>query len=456
MLRIQMSARRAVWEILNQFKAEKQNASALIEKYASESNRRAVTDITFGIVRNSIFIDKFISTISGRAVKNIQPKLLTCLRIAIYELIFTQQAQYAIIDEAVELAKKTGSKKSAGFVNAVLRKAGRTIKNKNARLNESEPSKTLPLNTETGCEFTVEILPEENKEGAKYLSEAFSLPLWLIKLWISQFGYEQTKKICFASNRRPSIYARPNKLKITAIKVVDILKSENVDCEMIEQSKMVKLNNPGNIAELESFKSGLFTIQDTTAASVIKCLQPRAEWKILDICAAPGTKTTQIAELTCDKANIIATDKDDSRLNKIYENIQRLGIKSIRVLKYNEFIEESSRFTPADAVLLDVPCSNTGVLAKRPEVRLRLNQKQISELAKTQSHLLEFASKLLAVNGKICYSTCSILRQENEDTVNQFLNSHPEFELEKDCLILPSAEKFDCDGGYCAIVRKKA
>jgi len=455
------SARRAVWEILNQFKAEKQNASLLIDKFSAKTeNRAAVIDIAYGIIRNSIFIDSFISQISGRALKNIQPKLLNCLRIAVYELIFTEHAQYAIVNEAVELAKNTGSKKSSGFINAILRKVVGSLKNKNVKLGHTS-KKILPLNPETGCEFSVEILPDEKKEGAEYLSRAFSLPLWLIDIWISQFGYEKTKNVCLASNRRPSIYARPNRLKTTAADLINILKSENVECEFVEQFKMVKLNKTGNIAELESFKNGLFTIQDLTAASVVPFLNPQPNWKVLDICAAPGTKTTQIAEMIEDKGLVTATDKDDSRLHKINENIERLGIISVKVLSYSEFLKELSRdeilrFAQNDkaveAVLLDVPCSNTGVLAKRPEVRLRLNQKQIFEIAKVQSGLLEQASGFVNKGGKICYSTCSILNEENGDVVKKFLKKHKDFSLEKEKLTLPTAASIDCDGGYAAVI----
>ncbi|HBG28897.1 MAG: hypothetical protein A2Y10_16680 [Planctomycetes bacterium GWF2_41_51] len=456
MVDVKYSARRAVWEVLNQFKAEKQDASLLIDKFSAKTeNRAAVIDITFGVIRNSIFIDNFISQISGRPTKNIQPKLVNCLRIAVYELVFTEQAQYAIVNEAVELAKQTGSKKASGFINAVLRKVVASIKNKNAKLSETDSKKTLPLTSEAGCEFTIEILPAEKKDKAEYLSRAFSLPLWLIELWISQFGYEKAKNVCFASNRRPSIYARPNRLKTTAEELINVLKSENVDCEIVEQYKMVKLNKTGNIAQLESFKNGLFTIQDLTASSVVSFLNPQSGWKIFDICAAPGTKTTHIAEMADDKELVTATDIDDSRLHKINENVNRLGVKSVKILSYNDFLKESSKLIPVEAVLLDVPCSNTGVLAKRAEVRLRLDKKQIHEIAKIQSQLLESASKFISKGGRICYSTCSILNEENNEIVNNFLKNHKEFSLEKEKLTLPSAASIDCDGGYAAVIMRK-
>jgi 16S rRNA (cytosine967-C5)-methyltransferase len=450
----ELSPRRAAWEVLSNFNAAEHNCAELVEKFGEQTqNRASLVDIAFGIIRNSVFIDKLISLVSVKPLKNIPEKILNCLRIAVYELVFTSQADYAIVNEAVNLTKAIGSKKAAGFVNAVLRKMSNSIKNKTADLSKADLRKTLPLSPAAGCEFNIDILPDADKQAGEYLSCAFSLPLWLIEQWLGQYGFEKTKNICFASNRRPSVYARPNKLKINAEKLFGTLKSQEVDCEVATEYKMVRINKSGNIAGLESFKAGLFTIQDLTSSSVAALLNPQPGWKILDICAAPGTKTTQIAELTGDKGVIIATDIDSSRLGRIGENIRRLGITSVKILSYEDFLKEAGR-AGADAVLLDVPCSNTGVLAKRPEVRLRLDKKRLEEIVKIQIELLEFASPLVKKGGKICYSTCSILNQENSDVVNNFINKKRGFVLEQEKLILPCAGTWDFDGGYAAILVK--
>ena len=450
----QLSPRRAAWEVLSNFNAAEHNCAELVEKFGEQTqNRASLVDIAFGIIRNLVFIDNLISLASVKPLKNIPPKILNCLRIAAYELVFTSQADYAIVNEAVNLAKAIGSKKAAGFVNAVLRKVSASIKNKTADLSKTDLRKTLPLSPAVGCEFNIDILPDADKQAGEYLSCAFSLPLWLIEQWLGQYGFEKTKNICFASNRRPSVYARPNKLKINAEKLFETLKSQEVDCEVVEQYKMVRINKSGNIGGLESFKAGLFTIQDLTSSSVVTLLNPQPGWKIFDICAAPGTKTTQIAELIGDKGLIIATDIDDSRLGKIGENVRRLGITSVKISAYEDFLKEAGQ-AEADAVLLDVPCSNTGVLAKRPEVRLRLDKKHLEEIVKIQIELLEFASPLVKKGGKICYSTCSILNRENSEIVNNFISKKRGFVLEQEKLILPSAKVWDFDGGYTAILVK--
>jgi 16S rRNA (cytosine967-C5)-methyltransferase len=460
----QLSLRQAAWEVLNHFKAAERNCAELIEKFGAKTqNRSGLVDITLGIIRNYAFIDSLITQVSIQPKNNIPTETFNCLRVAVYELVFSNRAYYAVVNETVNLARKIGSKKSAGFVNAVLRKTCAHIKNKNANLKIAEPQKTLPLNSRIGCEFDIDILPDPDRNKAEYLSSAFSLPLWLIEQWLTQFGDEKTADICFASNRRPSVYARANKLKLTGQELFEILKAQDIDCDFVdfgelsraEKYKMVRLNKPGNISELNVFKEGLFTIQDITSSSVVPLLNPQSGWKIFDICAAPGTKTTQIAELIDDKGLIIATDRDSARLSKLDENIRRLGITSVRIIDYETFLKDSSYQSCADAVLLDVPCSNSGVLARRPEVRYRLNIKVLDSLVKTQSELLNLAATFVKEGGKICYSTCSILQQENGDVVNAFIKKQSEFSLEKENLVLPSAGTYDFDGGYTAILVKK-
>jgi 16S rRNA (cytosine967-C5)-methyltransferase len=210
---------------------------------------------------------------------------------------------------------------------------------------------------------------------------------------------------------------------------------------------MIKIKSPRAVTQLPGFAEGLFTVQDITASQAVRILKPRSDWTILDLCAAPGVKTTQLAEATGDSAKIIATDIDSERLKKVKENTTRLGINSVDIVPYEELLD--SKF---DCVLLDVPCSNTGVLARRIEARYRIKPKAIKELAKTQSELLNTAAQMLKPYGKICYSTCSIQKDENSNLIRDFLQKNRNFELKSEELILPSAECFDRDGGYAAIL----
>lgn len=458
------TAREIALAALNRFDTKRGYIAAILNdllRQTSETQR--ATDIVFGTIRNRILIDYVITRFADCPVERIQPKLVNIIRIASFELLYCPQApEYSIVNEAVKFAKTVAGKKQTAFVNAVLRQITRHIKNRQVPLSQAGPRGTLPQNLSTGCLFDTDILPDPQASSADYLSLAFSLPQWLVADWLSEFSAEQVRQICFANNRRPGIYIRPNTLNITTQQLADKFSQADIDFDIVpidtpQASSMIKLKSPRAITELPGFKQGLFTVQDITASLPARLLNPRPEWKILDLCAAPGTKTTQLAELTKDSAKIIATDIDSERLKSVKENTSRLGITCVNILPYEQL--QSSQFSilnsKFDSVLLDVPCSNTGVLAKRIEARYRINPKAIEKLNKTQSDLLDTAAKMLKPNGKICYSTCSIQKTENSERVKDFLQQNPGFELESELLTLPSADGFDRDGGYVAIITRK-
>ena len=229
----------------------------------------------------------------------------------------------------------------------------------------------------------------------------------------------------------------------------------DIDFKIPDDESMLKIKSPQAVVELPGFAEGLFSVQDTTASQAVKALRPCNGWTILDLCAAPGVKTTQLAELTADSAKIIATDIDSQRLERVKENIARLRLNSVSVIAYENLEKVIAEIGPFDAVLLDVPCSNTGVLAKRVEARYRVKPKAVIELTKIQSELLTAAATMIKPQGKICYSTCSIQKAENTELVKVFLLENKNFKLESEKLTLPSAESHDHDGGYVAIIKRK-
>jgi 16S rRNA (cytosine967-C5)-methyltransferase len=425
----------------------------LIER--TEQKQRA-TDLVFGTIKNRALIDLAIEKISACPAERIPAGILNILRIGFYELIYCPQtAEYAIVDENVENARRTTNNKQTGFANAVLRRATRHIKNRTIPLDQAEPRNTIPQTPAAGCEFDIPLLPNPSESPQGYLSSAFSLPRWLGGSWLNEFGEEKTRQICFASNRRPSVYLRPNRLKTTAEELAERLKADGVKCDTAAELQMIRLTSPKAVIALPGFAEGLFTVQDLSAAEPVRLLNPQPVWTILDLCAAPGTKTTQLAELTNDNAKIIATDIDGSRLAMVRENIDRLGIKSVAVVEYENLHKIARQAGPFDCVLLDVPCSNTGVLAKRPEVRYRITKDAIEKLAETQIELLRRAAKMLKPGGVICYSTCSIQPAENRLLIKRFLAENQTFRLISEKLILPFTDPFDHDGGYAAIIGEK-
>jgi 16S rRNA (cytosine967-C5)-methyltransferase len=476
------SARAVAVEVLNQWDSKRDYAGAILDRLRHETDQgQRATDLVFGTLRNRRAIDTVIATFSGRPVKRIQRKLLNTIRIGTYELIYCPSTeQYAIVNEAVAGAKAAGASKQAAFVNAVLRQITRHISNRQIPLDQGDPDCTLPQTPSTGCQFDTAFLSDYQTSPTEYLSLVFSLPEWLVAGWLAEFGEESTRQICFASNRRPGIYLRPNPLKTTMKDLAEKLQDSGVDIEVNAEDSMIRIISPQAISKLPGFAEGEFSVQDVSASKPVRMLKPQPDWKILDLCAAPGTKTTQLAETTGDSAKIIATDIDNKRLEMVRENIARLGIKSVDVVQYkgDPILQKDGKMGTQelfdladlkianrksqianhfDCILLDVPCSNTGVLAKRVEVRYRINTETIKELALVQGGLLRTASAMVEPGGKICYSTCSIQKTENSDVIENFLKQNQNFTLESEQLTLPSAEGFDHDGGYVAIlVNRKA
>jgi 16S rRNA (cytosine967-C5)-methyltransferase len=465
------TARAVATEVLNRFDPRRDYAGPILDKLLNQtSERQRATDLVFGSIRNRLAIDTVIIRFSGRTIQQISTELLNIIRIAVYELIYSSKTPgYSIVNEAVENSKAIGGKKQSGFINAVLRQITRHITNRQSEFKEANLKRTLPQTPAIGCEFDVDFLPDPKAQPADYLSMCFSLPKWLISEWLEEFGEDSARQICFASNRKPSIYIRPNTLKTKTEEIAEKFHQADIDFEIVtldtprassiswlsheyRESRMIKIKGPKAVRDLPGFEEGLFTVQDISAAQPIQVLKPQPDWKILDLCAAPGTKTTQLAEYTSDKALIVATDIDSKRLQKVKENIARLGLKSIKMVLYERLDKVISETSPFDAVMLDVPCSNTGVLARRVEARFRLNQKAMDSLVKTQDELLKRAATLIKPNGKICYSTCSIQRCENETLIRNFLSQNLSFRLESEKRFLPAVDKFDHDGGYTAII----
>lgn len=450
------SARAIAVDVLDRCDPKRNHAASILDSLQHETDQRQrATDFIFGTLRNRRAIDTVIAKFSGRPVERIQDRLLNIIRVGTYELIYCPSTeQYAIVNEAVRNAKASGALKQAGFVNAVLRQITRHISNRQIPLTESDAGRTLPQTTVTGCQFDTSFLPDYQASPVEYLGTVFSLPEWLIAGWLDEFGEKSTHVICIASNRRPSIYIRPNPLKTTVEAMAEKLRLDDVDMEVNSDDSIIRIVSPKAILQLSGFEQGEFSIQDISASKPVRMLNPKRDWAILDLCAAPGTKTTQLAEATGDSARIIATDIDGRRLKMVKENITRLGIKSVEVVPYEQ-LKGQSKVMKFDCVLIDVPCSNTGVLAKRIEVRYRIRPNIIRELAGLQNKLLKIAAEMLKPCGKICYSTCSIEKTENGDLIEDFLRENQNFALESQQLTLPTAEDFDHDGGYAAILTKR-
>lgn len=448
-------ARQIATQTLDSYQEQNTFAEIILNAIIHKTDQKQqTTDLVFGTIRNQALIDEIILQIANTTPDKTDSKIFNIMRIAVYELIYCPQtAAYAILNDAVNNAKIAGTKSHAGFVNACLRNISRQIENRSTTIKDAPAQKIIPQNPDTGCLFKDNILPNPEENPQQYLAIAFSIPIWLINKWLKYIDFKNVKNICLASARKPSLFIRTNTIKTTPQKIAQALEEQNIHCQIIEPA-MIKLKSPANIESLPGFKDGLFSIQDLSAAIPAQLLNPKPFSKILDLCAAPGTKTAQLAEITNNNAKIFATDINPKRLHLIRKNVERLKLKNVTVFKYDDIKRIISQHAPFDYILLDVPCSNTGVLAKRPEARYRITKSDLKELTKTQYEIITQAAKYAAKNTILCYSTCSILHEENQEIITKFIKTNPNFTIITEKLTFPSSPPKDHDGGYFAILQK--
>lgn len=455
-----LSARRTALRVLQGIQASRGDAADLLSDLLPHTDRSGqATDLAYGVLRNSVLLDSLIKQFGNIDKANVKPALWDVLRLAVYELVFAPKtADYAIVNEAVNLATEIASQKAGGFVNAVLRNIRRSIALRDTKDAQTlEKTTVVPRSDGSGCLFAAAVLADPAAAPIEYLAKAWSLPRQLVRDWQAGYGLDAAAQLCRASNRHPSVYAWPNTLRIDAAALAERLTAEGVHCRLWASRGSVAIRG-GGIAELPSFKEGLFYIQDPTAKAVADFIQPIAGQTFIDLCAAPGGKSVALALRMRDTGSILASDSDPIRLGRLHQTIARLGLTSIQVVCADDLPEAIQRLPRLDGILLDVPCSNTGVLSRRVEARRRLDRSHLESLFQCQQSLLKKAAELLKTDGKLIYSTCSNLPEENEIQLQRFLQTHPDFYLFGQHTTLASTENadgFDCDGGFVAVLRRK-
>lgn len=422
--------------------------SALARARLSPADRGLCQELVYGVVRWQAALDWLISRKTpGR---NQKPALQTLLRLGLYQIFWLDRIpNHAAVNETVEQAKQSGFGPQAGFVNAVLR----------GYLREFDATKTSL---------------DELKTSQPQLG--YSHPEWLVARWQQRWGAEKAARLMDWNNTPPKTFARVNALKFgsavpdgeragahgvtrpTWKDAGDLLtqwRDENVDYDFVrrdwfEESLVFELKAHPPIAKLASFQEGFFYIQDPSTLLAVRELGPQPGETILDLCAAPGGKLTYIAQLMRNQGRVIAHDTSPERLKLAAENCTRLGVTVAETILPSALELRSSAF---DRVLLDAPCSNTGVMRRRVDLRWRIRPEELDRLRATQLDLLRQAAALLKTGGTLVYSTCSLEPEENESVVREFLGGASEFELQMQRELLPFVD--DTDGAYVARLRRK-
>ena len=368
----------------------------------SDQEKGLATELIYGIIENKYYLNYIIDKLSKIKSKKMSTYVKISLWLGIYQILFLDSIKdHAAVNESVNLIKKY-DKKSSGFVNAILRNV--------LRQKDS-------------------IMEIKDKEIKDELSIKYSYNPWIVEKWIKDFGQEFTEDLLDANAEKPNLYIRTNTLKISRDELIGKLAKEGIKCTKVNGiDEAIMVQNLKNIEGNELFKLGYFTIQDISSMLVGKIANPEKDSKVLDICSAPGGKTTHVATIMENTGQVIARDVFDHKLKLIKSTVNRLGLTNVNVENRDALKLDDNSIDKFDYVLADVPCSGLGIIRRKPEIKFK-EASELSDLPDIQSKILNNASKYVKENGTLIYSTCTIHDEENINVVEQFLKENKNFEL---------------------------
>lgn len=404
-----MRAREIGFKVLYDIEKNNNYSNISINKHfkdldIKDIDRGLATELIYGVIENKYYLDYIINKLSKIKTKKMSAYVKILLRMGIYQILFLDSvSDYAAVNETVNLVKKY-DKRSSGFVNAVLRNV----------IRGKDNIKTI-----------------EEKDKLKYLSIKYSYNPWIIKNCIEKFGIEFTEDLLEANSEKPSIYIRVNTLKIDRDTLMKQLEDLDVKCYKVSGiEEAIRVENLKNIENNKLFKEGLFTIQDISSMLVGKVINPSENSKVIDVCSAPGGKSTHLATLMKNTGNVVSRDIFEHKLKLIKSSVDRLGLKNIEVEKFDATILDNNSIEKFDYVLADVPCSGMGIIRRKPEIKYK-EEKEIKDITIIQKKILDNASRYVKIGGIIVYSTCTIFDTENIDIVKKFIEENENFELVK-------------------------
>lgn len=377
-------------------------------------DRRLLTELVYGSVRRQRTLDALIDQLSKKKSSQQQPPdLRLILHLGLYQLRYLNQIPAsAAVNTTVELAKQNGFSGLAGFVNGVLRQYVRSVGERGQGTGDREQE-------------------GRDKDPIERLGILHSFPNWIVEVWLEQFGLEETEKLCEWMNQSPQIDLRVNTLQVSIETVEAAMRSANIPVRRVPQlPQALRLESPaGAIQDLPGYREGWWVVQDSSAQLVSYLVDPQPGQTVIDACAAPGGKAVHLAELMQDKGTLWACDRTASRLKKLQQTIERLGLQSIRICTGD------SRNLPqfkqqGDRVLLDAPCSGLGTLHRHADARWRQTPQSVQDLTHLQAELLAEAATWVKAEGSLVYATCTLHPAENERQIRAFLQQYPTWTIE--------------------------
>lgn len=452
--RIPGTARGLAFAVLDEHRTSNEFAVRLLDRrltasHLTDADRRFATELVAGTVRRRLTLDTVFAPHVSRPRERVEAPLWTLLQLGAFQLLFLNVPARAAVHETVNLARQIGRPQWTGLMNAALRSVSRIV----TEDETTQPATNTVALTDGRYRLLKDpLFPEPDRDPAGYVSRAFSFPRWLTERWLPRFGWERTLQTAFWFNAPHGVTLRFNLLRANREDVLTQLVNAGLEAVAGGLPQSVHLSNAGNVAQLPGFDEGLWTPQDESAMAVSQLLSPQPGETVLDLCAAPGTKTTHLAELMQNSGRIVATDVKSDRLRRVSENARRLGLTIIELQPISPDLHDVPA-GPFDAVLVDAPCSNTGVLGKRPEARWRIQPSDIVKLAALQLRLLRSAADRLKPGGRLVYSTCSLEPEENEGVVAALLDGRFDLQLGEQHTAFPGEPS---DGGFRAKFRRLA
>ena len=391
-------------------------AQMLRQEKFDDRDRKFCTELVYGAVKAGASLDWIISRYLRRPLAKVDEKILAVLRGGMYQIFFMRVPNSAAVNESVELSKKFCGLAESKFVNGVLRSAVRDLHKSDFPTGDDVQSLAL---------------------------RSFH-PAWLVELFAEEFGLDATKQLLDFDNTDPPLCLRVNFLKTTREKILDALKNIGFQAEASTFApEGVICKGHGSLDKFQPLRDGLCQVQDESSMTAARLLNPKAGEFVIDACAAPGGKATHLAELMNNHGRIIAADVYDRKLKHIGQNAARLGIKIIEPLLIDARTLGDKFPAQADKVLVDAPCSGLGVLRRKADLRWKKNPAELDALPVLQSEILSSAARTLKRGGTLLYSTCTIMRRENQAVVEKFLAAHEDFQLVEMKTLLPHVTNTD-------------
>ena len=426
-----INSRDIVLNILMDIEVNKTFSNQAITKALSKNqfedkrDRAFITRLAEGVMEQLITLDYIINQFSKTKVNKCKPMIRCLLRMGAYQILYMDSVpDSAACNELVKLAKSHGFGSLSGFVNGVLRAIAR------------------------GKDGVKE--PAGDKNSAEYLSIKYSMPQWLCEKLKRDYPDNFIKILegCFM-DRPTSI--RVNTTKISRDELKSIISAEGITVEYgLYDEKALLISDYDFIKKVPGYKKGYFTVQDESSMEAVRAAMIKPGYTVIDVCAAPGGKTTCAAEYMNGQGKLYSMDLSHDKLELIEENVSRLGFDNVEIS-----CQDATETIPgmlADVVISDLPCSGLGIIGRKNDIKYRLEEAQLKELAKLQKSILNNVCQYVKQGGIMLYSTCTINPEENQDNVKWFLDEHREFELIKDRLFLQGVD--NCDGFYYAVLKK--